>query len=263
MRFAFFFFFLIFLNAQEELKNQQKVLNNLVQTPKDHQEVIERFSPHNQKDREHREKIKLATAEEINTLAIKCEEKKDLKACFDIGMIFYQGRNEYGQNLQEAYYYLEQSCKAENSLGCYESGIIAAHSKEKISNAPFLLERSCNSGDLRGCRNLAILYYNGIGTPKNQYKALELLNLGCNKGDNPSCQKFYFALGRAYEKSKNLVGAKIQYQKGCSYGDDFSCKKLKNWGVQFSLKSQGQSQEQDRHKQGSFHHNSKKEQLSP
>ena len=262
---------LLFLNAQEEVQdiqtdtspNKPEVLEKISKAPKDHDDAIERFTPHDQKTRKHREEIKIIPTQEVIQKAKKCEEGKDFDACFEVGMIFYQGRSNYGQNLQEAYFYLEQSCNAQRSLGCYEAGIIAAHSKEKKANAPKLLDRSCSSGDLRGCRNLATLYYNGIGIAKNQYVAMKLFKTNCNKGDTSSCQKFYYALGKAYEKSKNLVGAKLQYQQGCSYGDKSSCEKLKKWGVQSSLKSQEQSLKQDQRKQASSLHSSKTELQSP
>lgn len=269
MKFLISFLFLFLsLYAQDSQtpqkgeQDQQKVLESVSKAPKNHQEAIERFSPHNQKDRQHREQIKAINPSEMNALAQKCEDKKDMNACFELGMIFYQGRSAYGQNLQEAYYYLEQSCKADKSLGCYEGGIIAAHSREKLSTAFLLLEKACNSGDLRGCRNLATLYYNGSGVAKNHYKALGLYNSNCLKGDESSCQKLYYALGVAYEKSKNLVGAKIQYQKACSYGEKTSCNKLKSWGLQSSLKSQEQSPKQNPRKQENFRHNSKTAQQS-
>lgn len=268
-----FLFFLSILFAQDTPPNQeenpqetrksQEVLEQVSQAPKNHDEAIERFSPHKQDSRKHREEIKVISQQELQSKMQTCEEKNDLKVCFETGMIFYQGRSAYGQNLQEAFFYLEKSCQGSEALGCYEAGIIAANDRSKISSASKLLDRSCNSGDLRGCKNLAILLYNGLGIGKNQYKALEILNSNCNKGDTPSCQKFYYALGYAYEKSKNLVGAKVHYQKGCSYGDQASCRKLKQWGVRSSLKSPTQSPMQDQRKPKNSLHNSKMEQQFP
>lgn len=268
LRFLLFFSLLF---AQDELQEEisqetrksQKVLEQVSQAPKDHDEAIERFSPHKQNNRRHREEIKVVSSQELENKMQICEEKNDLKACFEAGMIFYQGRSAYGQNLQEAYFYLEKSCQDSKALGCYEAGIIAANSQSNIAFAPKFLNRACNSGDLRGCKNLAILYYNGLGIEKNQYKALEILNLNCKKGDNSSCQKFYYALGYAYETSKNLVGAKVHYQKSCSYGDQASCKKLKQWGLKSSLKSPTQSPKQDQRRLENSLHNSRMEQQSP
>ncbi|VEJ24073.1 tetratricopeptide repeat protein [Helicobacter cholecystus] len=267
-----FYFFLLFSfvfaqdipedQTPEKAQKNQEVLKQISQAPKDHNEAIERFVPHKQSDRKHREKIKLISTQELQSKMQACQEKNDLKTCFEAGMIFYQGRSAYGQDLQEAFYHLEKSCQGSDALGCYEAGIIAANTQSQISSAQKLLDRSCNSGDLRGCKNLAILYYNGLGVAKNQYKALEIWNSNCNKGDSSSCQKFYYTLGYAYEKSQNLIGAKIHYEKGCSYGDELSCRTLKRWGVQFSLKSPTQSPKQGQHKLKNSPHNLKMEQQS-
>lgn len=171
------------------------------------------------------EKLRSIGPKELREKIEQCEEKEDKNACFDIGMIYYQGRSVYGQQLKHAFYFFDRSCDEKKGLGCYEAGIIGANFKQ-YPYALIFLEKSCQSKDLRGCKNLGILYYNGWGAPKNVNRAIELFNFGCKSGDQSSCQKFYLALGNAYKESRNFIGAKKNYQKGCELGDEQSCKEM-------------------------------------
>lgn len=172
-----------------------------------------------------RESLRSIGPKELRAKIEQCEEKEDKNACFDVGMIYYQGRSIYGQQLRHALYFFDRSCDEKNGFGCYEAGIIGANFKQ-YQYALIFLEKSCQSGDLRGCKNLGVLYYNGWGAPKNMHLAAELFNFGCKSGDQSSCQKFYLALGDAYKEARNFIGAKKNYQKGCELGDEQSCKEM-------------------------------------
>lgn len=174
----------------------------------------------------YREKIKIISREELLKKSNRCDEKGEEKVCFDVGMIYYQGRSEKGQDLQEAYHYLEKSCKGKKGLGCYEAGIIRANSGVDLPYGAALLNRACELGDLRGCRNLAILYYNGQGVPKNIYQAFNLFKKGCEAGDQKSCLKFYLGLGNTYRDTQNYPKAKIMYEKACKLGEQAACNEL-------------------------------------
>ncbi|VDH01859.1 cysteine-rich protein H [Helicobacter pametensis] len=171
------------------------------------------------------EKLQAINPQYLRDKITQCEEREDQNACFEVGMLFYQGRSVYGQKLQQALYFFDRSCDTKRGLGCYEAGIIAANS-QAYQHAFIFLEKSCQSGDLRGCKNLGVLYYNGWGTPKNIYKATEIFNLGCKKGDRLSCQKLYLALGNAYQESLNYSGAKKNYRQACELGESQACQKL-------------------------------------
>lgn len=170
-----------------------------------------------------REAMRSIGPKELREKIQQCEENEDKNTCFDVGMIYYQGRSIYGQQLKHALYFFDRSCDEKAGLGCYEAGVIGSNFKQ-YQYAFIFFEKSCQSGDLRGCKNLGVLYYNGWGSPKNAHRATELFNFGCKSGDQSSCQKLYLALGDAYKESRNFVGAKKNYQKGCELGDEQSCK---------------------------------------
>lgn len=172
-----------------------------------------------------KEQLQAINPQYLRDKIAQCEEKEDKNACFDVGMLFYQGRSVYGQKLQHALYFFDRSCDEKRGLGCYEAGIISANSRA-YQHSFIFLEKSCQSGDLRGCKNLGILYYNGWGIPKNIYKATEIFNLGCKKGDKLSCQKLYLALGNAYQESRNYSGAKKHYRQACELGEAQACQKM-------------------------------------
>lgn len=174
-----------------------------------------------------RETMQRIEYQELRKRIEQCEEKENKNACFDVGMIYYQGRSvDGGQQLNHALYFFDRSCDEKNGLGCYEGGIIEANFK-RYNQAFVFLQKSCQSGDLRGCKNLAILYYNGWGIPKNVNIATQIFSSSCQKGDKSSCQKYHLALGNVRKDVRNFIGAKKNYQKGCDLGDQEACDAVK------------------------------------
>ncbi|WP_027327630.1 hypothetical protein [Helicobacter pametensis] len=173
-----------------------------------------------------REKMQMIGIAELKDKIGQCEEGHDQMVCFEVGMLYYQGRTVYGQKLQNALYFFDRSCDEKRGLGCYEAGIISANA-QSYQHAFIFLEKSCQSKDLRGCKNLGILYYNGWGTPRNLYRATELFSFGCKSGDKLACQKLYLSIGNAYQESFNYAGAKKNYQKACELGESQACQNIK------------------------------------
>lgn len=196
---------------------------DLEQQPQTLEENLHRTAPIDKNYTEHKEQMKPISQEELEQKSRQCEITKDGKLCFEIGMIYYQGRNQGGQNLGEALFHLELSCQSNEMLGCYEAGLIVAHSKNLDPKKSLsLLNRSCQSGDLRGCEEEATILYN----QGDIYQALKILKQTCDGGKDGACQKFYYILANAYAKAKNPAGAAKFYKKSCELGYIKACKKL-------------------------------------
>lgn len=179
------------------------------------------------KEGQNKEKLTLFSMQMLQQKTKQCEENENQLACFDLGMIYYQGRSTEGQNLKKAFYFLDFSCDGNQRLGCYEAGIIKANIGKDYSKAALFLNRACQAKDLRGCRNLGVLFYHGLGVPKQPQIAMKLFNQNCKNGDQSSCQKYYYGLAQAYQSSQNLQGAKKYYKKACELEDKNSCNKIR------------------------------------
>ena len=60
----------------------------------------------------------------------------------------------------------------------------------------FVAKKACDSGNMRGCYNLGVMYTNGNGVEKDLGKAVELFKKACDGGDMDGCRN----LGIMYEK---------------------------------------------------------------
>ena len=210
-------------DAQKDLIPQDLAQKNEIQTPKD---SISQNPINSNQTPKITEDLRAISPQELKQKIDLCEEKNEKKICFQVGMLYYQGLSTYGQKLKEALYFFDRSCDVQQGLGCYQAGIISAK-YEHYQHAFIFLEKACQSGDLRGCKNLGILYYNGWGTTKNIYKATDLFKTSCKQGDKASCQKLYLALGNAYKEALNYIGAKKNYQIACDLGENEACEYVK------------------------------------
>lgn len=196
---------------------------DLTQQPQSLEENLHRTLPLDPNYKDHREALIPISQEELEKKGRECEISKDGKLCFEVGMIYYQGRNQGGRNLEEALFHLELSCQSNLALGCYEAGLIIANSKNlDPKKALNLFDRSCQIGDLRGCEEEAIVLYNY----RDIYSSLRLFKQACDGGKESACQKFYYILANAYAKAKNPSGAAKFYKKSCELGYLKACKKL-------------------------------------
>ena len=60
----------------------------------------------------------------------------------------------------------------------------------------FVAKKACDSGNMRGCYNLGVMYTNGDGVEKDFGKAVQLFKKACDGGDMDGCRN----LGVMYEK---------------------------------------------------------------
>jgi len=85
---------------------------------------------------------------------------------------------------------------------------------------------TCESGDVRGCNVLAVLYENGKGVGADPAQAVALYRKACDGGYAPGCSN----LGFMYTEGKGIgadpAHAVAFYRKGCDGGDAHGCSNL-------------------------------------
>ena len=80
----------------------------------------------------------------------------------------------------------------------YEQGIAFYNNKEyDKAFEPF--KKACDSGNMRGCFNLGIMYDNGNGVEKNEQKAVELYKKACDGGNMDGCRNLVVMYEKAME----------------------------------------------------------------
>ena len=96
---------------------------------------------------------------------------------------------------------------------------------------------ACQWGVAAACHNLAILWTNGKGGPKDMSRARPLFQTGCDGkygGKNPedACFNFALTLEKGWGGAQDLTGARNYYLKACSIGQQFACFNAGNMQMQ-------------------------------
>jgi TPR repeat protein len=87
-------------------------------------------------------------------------------------------------------------------------------------------DKQCVAGDQEGCRNLGVLYSEGIGVAKDPRKAAALFAQACTGGSMAACNHMglLFAEGMGVDKSPLEAGK--MFAKACDGGHGLACKNL-------------------------------------
>ncbi len=84
----------------------------------------------------------------------------------------------------------------------------------------------CVAGDQEACRNLAVLYSEGIGVVKDAGKAAALFGQACNGGNLAACNQIALALTEGMGVAKDPAKAIEIYERTCTGGYALACRNL-------------------------------------
>ena len=134
---------------------------------------------------------------------------------FDIAKEIYLS----GENFTEAAKLYIKSCESGNMFSCTNLAnlyIKGQGVEQNSTKAVQLAQKSCDSGNVHGCVYLGILYGKGEGDiKKDSAKAAKLYEQGCNGGSRLGC----FNLGSMYAQgesvNKDITKAVELYEKSC------------------------------------------------
>jgi hypothetical protein len=91
-----------------------------------------------------------------------------------------------------------------------------------------LLSKGCDSGLIRACNDLGVLYANGNGVPQNYFRAAALYSKACDGGNPIACTNLgnFYRLGIGVAKD---TGKALQLiTKGCNLGSTWAgCAQLR------------------------------------
>ena len=112
----------------------------------------------------------------------------------------------------------KKACDSGNMRGCFNLGVMYTNGdgvEKDFSKAAQLFKKACDGGDMLGCVKLGIMYADGDGVEKNEQKAAELYKKACDGGNMHGCRN----LGVMYEKGngaeKDQIKQMIYINKVC------------------------------------------------
>ena len=137
---------------------------------------------------------------------------------------------------EDAYGYLEKSCKAGYAPGCGEARpcarMLGKGVKANRERAVGFFDKACTGGDQPSCKFLATNYLCAFptcnGLKKNAAKAIAYYKKGCDLGDVGACKDGGAALEHGTNGvKKNPKAAGALYEKACKLGETTICDRAK------------------------------------
>lgn len=123
----------------------------------------------------------------------------------------------------------EKSCiDGKNAVGCYAAAFLHTGEYSKLSSVSKgreLYIKSCDMGDMDGCKAVGDLYdIGGEKFERNSEKAIEFYTKACNAKIGSACTKLgdYYDIGRESVEVDILKAAEF-YKMGCEYKDANAC----------------------------------------
>jgi TPR repeat protein len=87
-------------------------------------------------------------------------------------------------------------------------------------------DKKCLAGDLEACRNLGVMYSEGVGVPKDARRGAALYAQACNGNLLAGCNHLALLLAEGLGIAKDLPKAVELYQKACDGGYGLACRNL-------------------------------------
>ena len=88
------------------------------------------------------------------------------------------------------------------------------------------LDKKCVAGDLEACRNLGVMYAEGVGVSPDPKRATALFAQACNGKNLSACNHLALALTEGMGVDKNPQRAVEVYQQACDGGYMMACRNL-------------------------------------
>ncbi|WP_104624984.1 tetratricopeptide repeat protein [Helicobacter felis] len=151
--------------------------------------------------------------------------------CFAVGTMYSNGVG-IQVDMDKAQRYYELGCSGGDASACADLAQVYDSKKQATlddkEKAAQLYAVGCSGGDVLACNNLGWMYANGVGVPKNYYKAIEYYKYACEHGSDLGC----YNLG-LMSNVKNIYGFnKAQLSNvdlnylACNAGDIQGCANL-------------------------------------
>ena len=122
----------------------------------------------------------------------------------------------------------KKACDTGNMKACYKLAIMYDDGrggvKKDDTKAAGLYKKTCDAGNMKACYNLGMMYQHGEGVKKSYKKAAGLYTTACNRGQVHGC----LGLGMLYVKGRGVRQdynrASELFKAACDKGSDAGCR---------------------------------------
>lgn len=151
-----------------------------------------------------------------------------LVGCVGAGYLLVFGKGA-ARDLVLARTLIQRACDGNLPYGCDALGESYAMDAQPDSNRALnLFRKTCGSGFIPGCFDLAMDYQNGDGTAQDEALARNQLQKACNSSDSYACDITKALYERKNVSVGDLADPSTVYATDCNGGDLLSCESLVN-----------------------------------
>lgn len=173
----------------------------------------------------------------LHNLQRGCEQGS-ATACFQLGVSYYEGKDDKGHTLDLDYYKARKSfsraCEREHPTACYNLGYMHQKGEGGPVDKPYAVEaykKGCELGDTTACGKAAVAYRDGQGASVDLVAAAKLAKRGCEKQDKDDCELYKkLAVLPGSGGTAGVTAEVSQYAENCDAGSADACFEL---GVRF------------------------------
>ncbi|WP_430750792.1 tetratricopeptide repeat protein [Helicobacter suis] len=131
---------------------------------------------------------------------------------------------------KDAFRLFSRSCDQGNPAGCFAVGTMYANGvgiQTDTEKATRYYEMGCSGGDASACADLAQTYdYKQNATLDDKEKAAQLYAVGCRGGSALACNNLAWMYANGVGVPKNYFKAIEYYKYACEHGSDLGCYNL-------------------------------------
>ncbi|MBF7048914.1 sel1 repeat family protein [Campylobacter volucris] len=98
-----------------------------------------------------------------------------------------------------------------------------AYESSDYINAMKYCKQACDLNSGISCSNLGVMYEDGKGAEKDNFKAVEFYQKACKLNDNVGCSHLGYMYANGYGIKKDNFKAINFFQKACDLRDDLGC----------------------------------------
>lgn len=98
--------------------------------------------------------------------------------------------------------------------------------EERYGDAVPLMTKACDGGDAAGCGSLGLMYQNGQGVTRDEFKAVSLYRKACDNGNARGCTDLGWMTELGRGAGKDPKTAVSLYRKACDAKDPMGCEHL-------------------------------------
>ncbi len=156
-----------------------------------------------------------------------CNEENNGLACSNLGYAYLEGRY-IELNRARALALFERACSYGEGYGCNNLGgmlLVGSGVPADPKRGLQLAVRACYA-EPKLCGNAAVAYRDGIGTPVNRARSVELFSRGCISGVADECADVAIAYSNGHGVPKNVARAAELNDISCRGGHMHACASL-------------------------------------